>query len=90
MAGGRDTELVVGAPPRYASAGLGRAWSDDGVRWTWQGTEPLVGWNLTPEPGVPPDRDWRHWARRTLCDKKAPPDAPHWPIPAEWSSPARR
>lgn len=36
------------------------------------------------------DRDWRHWARRTLCDKKAPPDAPHWPIPAEWSSPARR
>jgi len=30
------------------------------------------------------DRDWRHWARRTLCDKKAPPDAPHWPVPEEW------
>ncbi|HMV66100.1 MAG TPA: hypothetical protein PKA64_04575 [Myxococcota bacterium] len=69
FAGGRDTELVVGAPPRYASAGLGRAWSDDGVRWTWQGTEPLVGWNLTPEPGVPPDRDWRHWDAMRVGDE---------------------
>lgn len=33
------------------------------------------------------DRDWRHWARRTLCDAKAPPDAPHWPPPEEWRRP---
>lgn len=61
FAGGRDSEVVLGGPPRIASAGLGRAWSDDGVLWTWEGTEPLIGWNLTPAPGTQPDRDWRHW-----------------------------
>lgn len=69
FAGGRDSEQVVGAPPRIASAGLGRAWSEDGVLWTWEGTEPLIGWDLTPEPGRPPDRDWRHWDAMRVGDE---------------------
>lgn len=61
FAGGRDIEATVGGPPRIQTAGMGRAWSDDGVGFTWTSTEPLISWDLTPPPGTPPDRDWRHW-----------------------------
>jgi hypothetical protein len=59
-AGGRDTESL-GGPPTVQTAGIGRVFSDDAVSWLWDGTEPLLLWDLAPEPPAVADRDWRHW-----------------------------
>jgi hypothetical protein len=69
FAGGRDIEPVLGGPPQIVTAGLGRAYSTDGVSWSWDGTEPLIEWQLRPEPPEVPDRDWRHWDAMRVGDE---------------------
>ena len=59
-AGGRDTTIKTG-PPTVQTAGIGRAFSDDAIDWSWDGTSAIIEWNLSPEPPASPDRDWRHW-----------------------------
>lgn len=58
-AGGRDTEPDGGR--RLLTAGLGRAFSTDGVRWPWDASNPWIVWDLDPVPPDVTQRDWRHW-----------------------------
>lgn len=61
FAGGRNSEPQQGGPPQLITAGLGRAFSGDGTTWAWDGTDPIISWELRPPAPAQPDRDWRHW-----------------------------